>query len=83
MSGRKGALAPCGDVLTDKQLKAAEYFLRSTTITQGKLDTKETVEIDIATIVRLLAWYGAVRYEEADSNLGSLYEPHTLIAGVQ
>lgn len=65
--------------LTPEQLASAEDFLSRNNWT----NTEPTRTIPLAEVVRLIAWYGALRFQAGANGIGTLEQPPRLIQTAQ
>ena len=62
--------------LTDAQLAAAKRFVKGRE--KGNLKTpkdQQIIAMSYIDVIRLVAWYGAIRYTAATQGIGTLTEP--------
>lgn len=64
-----------GTELTPAQIKAAELFILERQCAGPVPDAETTISLPFEKMVRLVAWYGALRYRSAQRGQGSLEEP--------
>ena len=64
-----------GTDITQEQLDSAEHFVRDRQATGPKPQTDQRVSLCFDELVRLVAWYGALRYEAGRNGIASLEKP--------
>lgn len=64
------------DNLTPQQLAAASSFLDLTRLSD-RPEPHDTVTMQYHSLVRLLAWYGAIRFKSGHLSIGTETEPAT------
>jgi len=68
-----------GRHLTSEQIAAARQFVLTVEQTcGGERDDNEPVSVSFGDLVRLVAWYGAIRYDSGANGRGTLGQPAPL-----
>lgn len=63
--------------LTPEQIKSAQHFVlaRQTIPMDVAPDDSQQIRIEFGQLVRVVAWYGAMRYEAGQKGINSLKNP--------
>lgn len=64
-----------GTELTPQQLERAKEFVRGRQVVKADLTDEQQIQLAFGDLVRLVAWYGAIRFEAGQKGIGTLEVP--------
>jgi hypothetical protein len=64
-----------GTELTLQQLDRAKEFVHIAQVVKGDLPDEQLITLPFGDLVRLVAWYGAMRFEAGQKGIGTLEVP--------